>query len=37
MCVLVIREKRREIGRKKKEAENLQVEKEFGNHGKIHL
>jgi hypothetical protein len=37
MCVLVTREKRREEGRKKNKAENLQVEKEFGNHEKIHL
>jgi hypothetical protein len=35
--VLVIREKRREEGRKKKKAKNLQVEKEFGNHEKIYL
>jgi len=34
--VLVIREKRREEGRKKKKAKNLQVE-EFGNHEKIYL
>jgi len=37
MCVLVIREKRRQEGREKNKAENLQVEKKFGNHEKIHL